>query len=31
MPPNFLDEARQVPYLQRWDTSPQREAYYLEG
>ena len=27
----LLDEGGRFPYLQRRDTSPQREAYYLEG
>jgi hypothetical protein len=29
--PKFLDGSRQFPYAPRRDTSPQREAYYLEG
>jgi hypothetical protein len=28
---NFLDWSSRFPYLPRRDTSPQREAYYLEG
>ena len=31
IPANFLDGAAGFPYLQQRDTSPQREAYYLEG
>ena len=31
IPANFLDGRGRFPYLQRRDTSPQREAYYLEG
>jgi hypothetical protein len=31
IPAKLLDEAGRFPYLQRRDTSPQREAYYLEG
>ena len=29
--PNFLDGRAGLPYAPRRDTSPQREAYYLEG
>ncbi|XUJ36065.1 hypothetical protein ACQ5SK_13060 [Bradyrhizobium japonicum] len=28
---NFLDNSSRFPYQPRRDTSPQREAYYLEG
>ncbi|WP_407120263.1 hypothetical protein [Bradyrhizobium sp. STM 3561] len=30
-PRNFLDCPSRFPYQPRRDTSPQREAYYLEG
>jgi len=29
--PKFLDDSGRFPYAPRRDTSPQREAYYLEG
>ena len=29
--PKFLDGSSRFPYAPRRDTSPQREAYYLEG
>jgi len=28
---NCLDRPGAFAYLRQWDTSPQREAYYLEG
>jgi hypothetical protein len=31
IPPKFLDDRAPLPYVPRRDTSPQREAYYLEG
>jgi hypothetical protein len=31
IPTKRLDDSRRFPYLPRWDTSPQREACYLEG
>jgi hypothetical protein len=31
IPAIVLDGTARFPYLQRRDTSPQREAYYLEG
>jgi hypothetical protein len=31
IPTKFLDDLKRFPYAPRRDTSPQREAYYLEG
>jgi hypothetical protein len=31
IPANFLDDSLAFPYAPRRDTSPQREACYLEG